>query len=79
MRVTGSASLKMSLRSLDDVNVSDLVPFTLAATTNIEPTQLANVSEQRCLLKVGTTEIGEYFNISKIVIFVKPVATQLPG
>lgn len=79
MRVTGSGNLKMRLLSLDAVNAQSLVAFPLAATTNREPTRLCNFTEQRTQLEIKTTEINERFKISKILIFVKPVATEFPG
>ena len=79
MRVTGSGALQMKLISLDDVRELELVDFTLAATTNIEPTRLCNFTDQSAYLEIKTTEIDERFEISKIVIFTKPVASNRPG
>lgn len=78
MRVNGSGLLQMSLFSLDDLNTNSLVNLTLAATTNREPVTLSNFTEQRAYLQLRTTGINEYFVVSKIVIFVKPVATGYP-
>lgn len=79
MRVTGSGSLLMTLHSLDEVDQSVLVPFTMAATTAREPTRLANFKTQRCSLELKTTEIDEVFRISKIIIFSKPVEGEFPS
>lgn len=79
MRVIGSGSLQMSLSSLDQVTSVDLVPFTLAATTDREPTRLSNFITQRASLRVGTTEKDEFFNINRIIIFAKPVYSSFPG
>lgn len=78
MRATGSGNLQQTLFSLDDVRSNILNNITLAATTNREPITLANFTEQRAYLEVKTSNINEYFVISKIVIFVKPVATGYP-
>ena len=78
LRVTGSGNLNSSLNSLDDVNVSDLEVIPMVALTNREPTILANYIDQMGCFRFGTTEIGETFVISKIVIFIKPFATGYP-
>ena len=78
MRVVGSGNLQLFLRSLDDVRNVQLVSHVMAATTNVEPTILANFTEQRMQLEVRTTEINETFTISRIVIFVKPIAEGYP-
>lgn len=78
LRVTGSGSLKLYLRSLDEVKSSTLPTITMAATNNIEPTVLADYIDQMGYLEFGTTEINETFIVCKIVIFVKPVASGYP-
>lgn len=78
MRVVGSGNLQIFLRSLDDVRNVQLTSHPMATTTNIEPTILANFQEQRIQLELKTTLINEIFTISRIVIFVKPVAEGYP-
>lgn len=78
LRVTGSGSLQYFLRSLDNTRSIQLTSHVMAATTNIEPTTLANFNEQRVQLELKTTLIDETFLISRIIIFVKPVATGYP-
>lgn len=78
LRVNGSGSLLLSLHSLDDVDEETLSPVTMAASTAVQPTQLANFSSQRIYLELGTENIDEVFTISKIIIFVKPLYAELP-
>lgn len=78
MRVTGSGVLRPTLFSLDSVNSSTLPTITMAATTNREPTILANFIEQKAQLELQTIAIDETFEISKIVIFTKLVASEFP-
>lgn len=78
MRVTGTGNLRMTLNSLDDVNTSTLPVLPMSATTNREPTVLANYVDQLGSLEFETTEIDEVFAICKIVVFVRPVATGYP-
>jgi hypothetical protein len=77
-RVTGSGVLRSFLTSLDDVSSSTLPTITMASPSKIEPTILANFIEQRAKLELGTTAIDEVFVISKIVIFVRPIASGYP-
>lgn len=77
-RVVGSGTLVASLKSLDDVLSGEVVPVTMEATAYKEPTQLADFESQRISLEFGVEEIDEYFTISRIIIFVKPVATEYP-
>lgn len=79
LRAVGSGNLKLKLFSLDDVESSDRVSIALQARNNIEPTELFNFTQQKAKLQIATTEIDEYFVISKIIIFVKPVAKSYPG
>lgn len=78
LRVEGTGNLKLKLMSLSDIYEQDLVPYAMT-TTNRQPTQLSNFNQERALLKIETTEINEYFEISKIMVFCKPVATGYPG
>lgn len=79
MRLTGSGSLQMTMLSLDEVDTQTLIPFTMAATTQREPTRLANFKSQSMQLEVKTTLINETFRISKIIIFAKPVESEFPS
>ncbi len=78
LRVKGSANLKLKLFSLDEVKQSTLLPLTLSSTTNVEPNRLSNFTQQRAKLEIRTTEINEIFQISKVIVFVRPVAKSYP-
>ncbi len=78
LRVNGSASLQMTLFSLDEVQSNVLLPLTLSSITNIEPNRLSNFTQQRAKLQIKTTGLGETFQISKIIVFAKPVAKSFP-
>lgn len=77
-RVTGSGNLKLFLNSLDDINTQQLESVAMSALTNREPTVLASFIDQRGQLIGKTTVIDEVFNISKITIYVKPIASGYP-
>ena len=78
IRVSGSGNLQLSLRSLDDVKISQLPNIPMLSSTNIDPTVLANYIDQAGQLEFKTTEIGEIFIIGRIVIFVKPIFSEYP-
>lgn len=79
MRVTGSGILRMRMLSDDEVVTQTLVPFTMAATTNIQPTRLCNFMQQRAQLEIKTTAKDETFKINRIILFVKETFTSYPG
>lgn len=79
LRIFGSGNLNQSLKSVQNVRGYDLVSLPVVPTTNREAFVLADFREQKAQLRFGTTEIGETFTISKIVIYNKPVATGYPG
>lgn len=78
VRAKGYGQLQMSLLSLDETLSNTLAPITMATATNVEPNRLCNFTQQRAKLMIGTINFGETFQISKIIIFVKPVAKSWP-
>ena len=78
LRVKGFGNLRQRLLSLDEVRENILNPIVMVNNTNVEPTKLANFTEQRASLEIKTTEINEWFQISKVIIFSKPVAKSYP-
>lgn len=79
LRATGSGSLKLRLLSLSETKTSTLLPLTLSLASNIELTRKCNFQQPRASLEIKTTAIDEYFLISKVIIFFKPVAEGYPG
>ena len=79
MRVTGNGNLDLALHSLDEASNSvTLNSIALESATNRMPTALANFIDQYIQLEGRTNEIDEVFEIDKIIIYVKPVATGYP-
>ena len=78
LRVTGSGNLKSYLRSYSGISNVQLDSIEMNSTTNKEPTVLANFNEQAMQYELTTTEIDETFFITKIIVFVRPVATGYP-
>lgn len=77
-RVNGSGVLKTSLNSLDDVTSTQIQDITMHDPTKLEPTFLANFKESRVQLLLCTIDKDAIFRVSKIVLFVKPVAESYP-
>jgi hypothetical protein len=78
LRVKGTAQLQLTLLSLDETQANVLVPIQINSLTNIEPNRLANFTQQRAKLQIAVTNINENFIISKIIVFIKPVAKSWP-
>ena len=72
IRLTGSGLFRMTLESLNGIKTYPMIPFTMSATTPIEPTRLANFISQRALLRGEIKDFGDNFVISRIVIMIKP-------
>jgi hypothetical protein len=79
MRVVGSGDLILSLHSLDDIkSTTNPNPVVMTTSTNIEPSKLFNMIDQRIRLKLITTEEDEWFRINRIILYAKPVFTDRP-
>jgi len=79
MRIQGSGNLDMTMYSQDDVLFQNIAPVVMAAITNIQPTRLMSVVQQRAYLKLSTDVINEYFKINRMIVYTKEVFTSYPG
>ncbi len=79
LRVVGTGNLLLSLEDYDAIQTQSLVALPMQASTRIEPMRLANFQSQRTRLIGQVTELDENFDIHRIIIFAKPVATEYPG
>lgn len=79
LRVLGEGNLQLTFEDLDAIQTQNLVPLPLSPTTRFEPTRLANFQSQRIRLVGKVTEIDEWFDIGRIIVFAKPVAVEYPG
>lgn len=78
-RVNGSGNLKTDLVSLNDA-VNEAEPdIALATAPANEPTILANFSSQMAYVYGRVSTIDEYFNIGRIVVYVRTTASGYPG
>ena len=79
LRVVGGGNLLLSLQDLDEIQIQNLVPLPMSAATRFEPLRLSNFQSQRIRLVGQVTEIDEYFDIHRIILFTKPVAMEYPA
>lgn len=77
-RIIGSGLMRYTLEDYSAIKTTNLVPLTLAAATNREPTSLVNFQSQRTRLIGSVQDINEWFEISRIIVFAKPVAIEFP-
>lgn len=78
MRIVGSGNLQLTLNSLDSIHSSDLAQLAMSSATNREPTVLSNFVDQRAQLIGFTNQMDEWFNISRIIIYVRPTFSSYP-
>ncbi len=77
-RIIGSGNMDFTLEDYSAIQTQDLEPLVMASATRFEPTVLSNFQSQRTRLIGKVTEINEWFEISKIIIWAKPVAVEYP-
>lgn len=78
LRVIGEGDLRMTLASFSNTRTSTLVPLPMLTATDIEQTKLSNFRSQRTRVEISVLEIDEWFEISRLIVFVKPSATSYP-
>lgn len=78
LRVKGSGNLLTTLYSLEDEYSQVLKNLTLSATTSRSPTLLTNFIQEKAYLYIRVSTIDHKFEISNIIVGVKPVATGYP-
>ncbi len=79
IRVNGDGSLQARWIGFDDATEYVMVPLTMAASPGRVLDRLSNFTAQRAQLELKTTEIDEFFQINRIILWVKESATQYPG
>jgi hypothetical protein len=62
-----------------DILVETAIPYTMTATTKQQPVILLNCKESRLSIEFKVTEFGEYFEVQRLILFMKPLFTSVPG
>ena len=78
LRASGSGVLRTTVKGLDNVATATLPTLTMSTAPGREPTLLMNFVSQRARFRFEVTAIDEYFDIHRIIIFVKPLWTSFP-
>lgn len=76
--VVGSGNLQLTAESLRQVNSLTLLPLPMTNPNDYEPIRLANFQSQRIRLIGSVNVAGEWFEIRRIIFYVKPVAIERP-
>jgi hypothetical protein len=80
MRVQGEGDLIMTLFGINKVKSFIFTnPIQMNTSPRTEPTRLSNFNSQRAIFRFETNEKDDFLNISRILIWVKPVGTSFPG
>lgn len=79
IRVDGSGVLRPTLFGQGGSTSATLPTITMATNSRFSAFVLANVNEERALLQLQTTAIDEDFTVYRIILFAKPVATEIPA
>lgn len=77
-RILGSGLMRFTLEDYSAIQTSNLIPLVLQTATRFEPTVLANFQSQRTRLIGKVADVTEWFEISKLIVFAKPVAEEYP-
>jgi hypothetical protein len=70
--------MQFTLEDYSAIQSVPLAPLTLQAATRFEPIVLSNFQSQRTRLIGEVLNLGEWFEISRIIVFAKPVAEEYP-
>jgi len=79
LRVNGSGNLCTGFWSLDNTDIYDMEQFEMSNSPGQEPAHLGNFVGQRARLRVETLDKDEVFRVNRIIIYTKPMWTQLDG
>lgn len=77
-RILGEGDMLFSLEDYSAIQTSNLTALTMSTATRFEPTVLSNFQSQRTRLIGTVAEIDEWFDVSRLVIWIKPVAIEYP-
>lgn len=75
----GNSTMSLQLRTFDELNQVNLVPFTLTPTNNKVLQRLCNYMFQGIILRGAAVNINDTCRVQDIVLFVKSVYEEYPG
>lgn len=77
-RILGNGNMQYSLEDYSQIQLNNLNPLVLQSATRFEPFVLSNFQSQRTRLIGQVVNLGEWFEINRLIIFAKPVAAEYP-
>lgn len=78
LRVEGEGNLQTEFATLSNIKTQSLRPIAMLAATDQQEHRLANLKTEKAKFTFFVTELDEWFNIGRIIIFFKPVASSYP-
>jgi len=79
LRVIGFGNLQISLSGEDDSNAVNLPDLPLSASPGGELDRLADFRNEKCAIKLRTSFPGEYFNLTNLITYMRPIWLRRPG
>lgn len=71
--LNGVGNLIPTLYTMDKLQKQQLASMSLSASSAIEPFRLSNFNQQRIILRLETTQLNESFEITRILVYYKPL------
>lgn len=79
LRVTGTGIVTSTLFNLDMTKSFTPNSFDLDNIDGSEPLVLANLNTQRAILRLETNHINAYFEVSRIILYQRPIWEDYPS
>ena len=79
MRALGSGSMSLQLRTFDELNQQDLVPFQLSTTNTRILQRLTNYMGQGIILRGAAVNINDTCRVTDLTLFVKSIYEEYPA
>jgi isopentenyldiphosphate isomerase len=78
IRVKGSGTLLLEMRSLDDVQITTIPSILMTTTASHPKDSLSDVRASAARLKFSVGVIDEYFQINEIHVYIRPIGSSTP-
>lgn len=79
LRVNGSGDLQIAVKGQDSAQIVNYNSMPLVAASGREYFRHANFNNERIAIKLRTSFAGEYFNLKKLVNYLKPTWASRPS
>ena len=79
VRVVGTGNFRCTFYGFDKILSEALVPIVMSSTDSREKVRLSNFISGRGILRMETTDIGEFMKVNNVTIFAKPLWSEYPA